>query len=167
MTLADVVRFATAGSKALPSRRLSAIPTDRKSFKPPGFPSRERPRETARPTIEGVQRRPADQSPSRAQEAIDEFILRITGFEVQALCLQYHTMTAEQILEQQFFEMRWRVLSLAADFDRIQRARNNGALPDDPRLSQLRAALGVVSSADHDRAARVQLIFSDQTPGPR
>jgi hypothetical protein len=75
-------------------------------------------------------------------------------------------MTAEQILEQQFFEMRWRVLSLAADFDRIQRTSTNGALPTDPRVSKLREALGVVSSADHDRAARVQMIFSDKSAGP-
>jgi hypothetical protein len=76
-------------------------------------------------------------------------------------------ITAEEILEQQFFEMRWRVLSLAADFDRIQHAAKSGALPDDPRLSKLREALAVLSSAEHDRAARVQLIFSDKTAGPR
>ena len=77
------------------------------------------------------------------------------------------TMTAQQILEQQFFEMRWRVLSLAADFDRIQRAQKDGVLPDDPRLSKLREAIDAVTSGEQERAARVQMIFSDTTPGPR
>ena len=75
--------------------------------------------------------------------------------------------SANQILDQQFFEMRWRVLSLAADFDRIQRAGGAGALVDDPRLSKLHEALGVLTSGEHGRAARVQMIFSDQSPGPQ
>ena len=69
---------------------------------------------------------------------------------------------ATQILDQQFFEMRWRVLSLAADFDRIQRAA--GSLPADARLSKLREAIEVLKSNDSDRAARVQMIYSDTTP---
>jgi hypothetical protein len=70
---------------------------------------------------------------------------------------------ANEILEQQFFEMRWRVLSLAADFDRIQRA-GDGALPSDLRLTKLREAIDVLKSAESERAARVQMIFSDKSP---
>ena len=62
-------------------------------------------------------------------------------------------------------EMRWRVLSLAADFDRLQ--RHNVA--DHPRLAPLRKAIGVLheNSASPDRAAQVQMIFSDKTPPPK
>jgi hypothetical protein len=72
---------------------------------------------------------------------------------------------ASEILEQQFFEMRWRVLSLAADFDRIQRA-GDGAMPGDPRLTKLREAIEVLKSAESDRAARVQMIFSGKSEPP-
>ena len=72
--------------------------------------------------------------------------------------------SANEILDHQFFEMRWRILSLAADFDRIQRAA--GSLPADERLSKLRDAIEVLKSNDNDRSARVQMIFSDKTAPP-
>lgn len=67
---------------------------------------------------------------------------------------------AKVIFDQQFFEMRWRCLSLAADFDRIDRAE--GAVGDDPRMTQLREAIGVLLSEEPERAERVQMIFSDR-----
>ena len=70
--------------------------------------------------------------------------------------------TAKETLEEQFPEMRWRCLSLAADLDRIDRA---GGLTDD-RLAKLREALQVLISDEPERAARVQMIFSDMTPPP-
>ena len=69
----------------------------------------------------------------------------------------------KETLDQQFLEMRWRCLSLAADLDRIDRA---GGSSDD-RLARLREAFGVLISNDPDRAARVQMIFSDMTPPPQ
>ena len=69
---------------------------------------------------------------------------------------------ASQTLEQYFPEMRWRCLSLAADLDRIQRAGGS----DDPRLNKLRDALKALLQNEPDRAAKVQMIFSDITPPP-
>ena len=78
---------------------------------------------------------------------------------------------AQQTLDQYFLEMRWRCLSLAADLDRIERGQGGpDVLKSDPRLAKLREAVGVLLSADRgqaDRAAQVQMIFSDKTPPPR
>lgn len=74
---------------------------------------------------------------------------------------------APQTLEQYFLEMRWRCLSLAADLDRIERSPGGPALLDaDPRLKQLRQALGVLLDGKGNRAEQVQNIFSDKTPPP-
>ena len=73
-------------------------------------------------------------------------------------------MDARQTLDRYFIEMRWRCLSLAADLDRVHRAPGGpDALATDPRLVTLRRAIAVLqSSADPDRAARVQMIFSEE-----
>jgi hypothetical protein len=74
---------------------------------------------------------------------------------------------AKQTLERQFPEMRWRCLSLAADLDRVQRAAGGDAmLSSDPRLQTLRRAIEVLNQSDSDRAARVQMLFSDTSPPP-
>jgi hypothetical protein len=74
---------------------------------------------------------------------------------------------ASKVVEETFAEMRWRCLSLAADLDRIQRARDGGnVLASDARLTKLRQALQALSSPEPDRAERVQMIFSDMTPPP-
>jgi hypothetical protein len=75
---------------------------------------------------------------------------------------------ARQTLEQYFLEMRWRCLSLAADLDRIERAPGGPALIDaDPRLTQLREAIGVlIDGRGGNRAEQVQTIFSDKTAPP-
>ena len=74
---------------------------------------------------------------------------------------------ARQTLEQYFLEMRWRCLSLAADLDRIERAPGGAALIDaDPRLKQLRQAIGVLLDGRANRAEQVQNIFSDKTAPP-
>ena len=76
-------------------------------------------------------------------------------------------MDAKQILEQYFLEMRWRCLSLAADLDRIERAPGGTALLDsDPRLKQLRDAIGVLLEGRANRAEQVQNILSDKTAPP-
>ena len=58
----------------------------------------------------------------------------------------------------QFLEMRSRILSLAADFDRLER---NGWPITADQLNQLQEAISIVSGEEQNRAARVQLIFSD------
>src|SRR5689334_10673397 len=73
--------------------------------------------------------------------------------------LQSCAMTAaNEMLDQQFFEMRWRCLSLAADLDRIQRAspETRTLMRDDARLTKLRQAIQVLLSDSGNRAEQVQ-----------
>jgi hypothetical protein len=71
---------------------------------------------------------------------------------------------AKQTLEQQFLEMRWRCLSLAADMDRVERAAGGAELfRTDARLQMLRQALSILTDSEADRAERVQMLFSDRT----
>ena len=77
---------------------------------------------------------------------------------------------AKDVLEQQYLEMRWRTLSLAADLDRVQRASGGAAvLGADARVAKLRRAWEVLlgEGSQADRAERVQMIFSDMTPPPK
>jgi hypothetical protein len=67
------------------------------------------------------------------------------------------------LLSEQFLEMRWRCLSLAADMDRLQRAEGGEAIGADPQVKQLRAALAIIGSAQAGRADRLQMLFSDQS----
>ena len=67
-------------------------------------------------------------------------------------------MTASQVLDREFLEIRAKVLDLAASFDRLDRAE--GAVAGDPRLSLIREAIDVLQSDAEDRAEQVQLIFS-------
>jgi hypothetical protein len=74
---------------------------------------------------------------------------------------------AKETLDSYYFEMRWRTLSLAADLDRVERATGGGKLLEfDPRLAKLREAFNVLLSGKENRAEKVQMIFSDKTPGP-
>ncbi|HEY8666017.1 MAG TPA: hypothetical protein VIL86_05095 [Tepidisphaeraceae bacterium] len=74
---------------------------------------------------------------------------------------------ASTILEQQYLEMRWRCLSLAADLDRIERAGGGAAmLQTDPRLQKLQRGLRVLLEGSGNRAEKVQMIFSDVTAPP-
>lgn len=74
--------------------------------------------------------------------------------------------TAAQTLDVTYLEMRWRALSLAADLDRVQRAAGGDAALADPRVAKLRKAFDVLLNGRENRAAQVQMIFSDQTPPP-
>lgn len=78
-----------------------------------------------------------------------------------------HRPAATDLIASQYHDMRWHILSLAADFDRIQRARGGvAALASDPRVAELRECLREVLSDELERAERVQLRLSDQTPPP-
>jgi hypothetical protein len=70
-------------------------------------------------------------------------------------------MTASQILNREFLEIRAKILEIAASFDRLD--RSEGSIEDDPRFGRIQEALEVLrSSSDGDRAEQVQLIFSRQ-----
>jgi hypothetical protein len=68
--------------------------------------------------------------------------------------------TAGEWLDRTFNDMRHRVLSLAADFDRIDRADGAAVTGSDPRIARLREAIGVLLDGGTDRAERVQMVFS-------
>lgn len=70
-----------------------------------------------------------------------------------------------QILDQQFIEMRSRCLSLAADLDRVQRAKEGAqVLQTDARVQKLHSAIAILLSPSAGRAERVLEAFSDMTP---
>ena len=67
-------------------------------------------------------------------------------------------MTATQVFDREFLELRAKILELAASFDRIERA---GGTPDDGgRLQKLHDALRILTDEKSDRAEQVQLAFS-------
>lgn len=69
--------------------------------------------------------------------------------------------------DRQYHEMRWRILSLAADFDRLQRLDGGESLlQSDARLAKLRECIAELTSPRIDRAERVQSILSDKSPAP-
>lgn len=74
---------------------------------------------------------------------------------------------AQRVLAEQFHEMRWRILSLAADFDRIERAAGGSkTLADDANVRALRECIHELLSDTPGRAERVQMKLSDLTPPP-
>ncbi len=69
-------------------------------------------------------------------------------------------LSAPEILNREFLEMRCKILDLAAAFDRLGRAEGTAA--DDPRVARLREALSLILDEPADRAEQVQLLFSRQ-----
>lgn len=78
-----------------------------------------------------------------------------------SLCLETPMpplLSAPEVLNREFLEIRCKILEVAAAFDRLERA--DGSLSDDPRLARLREALALVLEQPQDRAEQVQMIFS-------
>jgi hypothetical protein len=77
-------------------------------------------------------------------------------------------LNATETLDRQYQEMRQRVLSLAADLDRIQHAPGGDTALRDPRLVELHDCVRIVLDTNTpDRAERVQLRLSDRRGDPR
>jgi len=70
-------------------------------------------------------------------------------------------LTAQQLLDLYYLPMRERILSLAADLDRLQPVQT------DPRLQELLLAIQILLEPTPGRAQRVQELLSDHTPPPR
>lgn len=69
---------------------------------------------------------------------------------------------AQRVLDALHAEMRCRVLSLAADFDRLQRATGGESLlRDDRRIAELRQCIKLLLNDEPNRAERVQMVLSD------
>jgi hypothetical protein len=67
-------------------------------------------------------------------------------------------LSAAEVLNREFLEVRAKVLEVAAALDRLERAE--GAVDDDPRLKRIHEALGLLTTHQGDRAEQVQLVFS-------
>ena len=68
-------------------------------------------------------------------------------------------MNSPEILEREFFEIRAKILEIAAAFDRLD--RSTGDISADARLKLIEEALQVLQQLSReDRAEQVQLIFS-------
>ena len=69
--------------------------------------------------------------------------------------------TAEVILERHFLEMRAKLIELAATLDRIDRGEDSAKISKDSRLILFRQATAILNDGRPDRAARIQMMFSD------
>ena len=67
-------------------------------------------------------------------------------------------LSAPEVLNREFLEIRCKILELAAAFDRLD--RSDGSVEEDPRVARLREALSAVLDQTSDRAEQVQMIFS-------
>jgi len=67
-------------------------------------------------------------------------------------------LSAPEVLNREFLEIRCKILELAAAFDRLERA--DGSVEEDPRIARLREALTAVLEQSGERAEQVQMIFS-------
>jgi len=68
---------------------------------------------------------------------------------------------AMQHLNRDFLDTRHRILDVAAALDRIERGEGSDAVRHDPRMVQMIEALRLLVDGKPDRAARVQMVFSD------
>jgi len=67
-------------------------------------------------------------------------------------------MTAPQVFNREFLEIRAKILEIAASFDRLDRCE--GSVADDPRWRRIQEAIELLRHDAGDRAEQVQLVFS-------
>ena len=67
-------------------------------------------------------------------------------------------MSADQVLDREYLEIRAKLLEVAASLDRLD--RGPGCVDEDPRVQQFREALKMILNSRDDRAEQLQLIFS-------
>ena len=70
--------------------------------------------------------------------------------------------TAAEIFEQEFLDIRHRLIDIASALDRIERGQDATAIESDPRLAQLHQSAGILSDHQPSRTERVQMVFSDE-----
>ncbi len=71
------------------------------------------------------------------------------------------SMTARAVLDQDCPAIRHRILDIAASLDRLDRAGIADEIADDPRRRNIQDAIRLLTEPTTDRAARVQIVFSD------
>ena len=66
--------------------------------------------------------------------------------------------SAADVLDREFLQLRAKLLEIAAQLDRLDRA--TGGVHDDARMQGIKKALTELAGAEPTRAERVQMIFS-------
>ncbi len=69
-------------------------------------------------------------------------------------------MTARQVLDTYFLETRCKLIEIAANLDRLDRAPNLHELRGDPRLVFLAEALNILASPAPNRAEQLLNLYS-------
>ena len=62
------------------------------------------------------------------------------------------TMTASDVLERQYLEMRCGILTLAAELDRIERTDDSASALSDARYELIQKGIAILASDGTDRA---------------
>lgn len=65
---------------------------------------------------------------------------------------------ATEVLDAEFPQIRARLLQVAAQLDRLNRA--TGDISADPRMAGIQKAIAVLSRSESGRAEQIQLLFS-------
>ena len=69
-------------------------------------------------------------------------------------------LTATQVLDNYFLETRAKLLEIAANLDRFDRAADARAYQNDPRLAFIQNALNILQSGTPNRAEQIQRLYS-------
>ena len=69
-------------------------------------------------------------------------------------------MNARQVLDTYFMETRAKLIEIAANLDRFDRAPNLAEVRGDPRLIFIAEALKILESAQPNRAELIQRLYS-------
>lgn len=70
-------------------------------------------------------------------------------------------LTAAEVLDRMFLDVRCRLLDVAATLDRLQRSPGAEGLANERRMQQIREAIDILNTSGTDRAERLQMLFSD------
>ena len=70
-------------------------------------------------------------------------------------------LSAPDMLEREFLQMRCRLIEIAAAMDRIDRSESVDSAQSDPRMAKLFEGAAILQDGKPDRAERVQMVFSD------
>ncbi|MEI8194665.1 MAG: hypothetical protein WCI73_02025 [Phycisphaerae bacterium] len=71
-------------------------------------------------------------------------------------------LTAQQVLDTYFLETRCKLIEIAANFDRLDRARDLANIRGDQRLIFLAEALKILASPAPNRAELIERLYSKE-----
>lgn len=70
-------------------------------------------------------------------------------------------LSAPDMLEREFLQVRCRLIEIAAAMDRIDRSESAGTAQSDPRMTNLLEGAAILNDGQPNRAERMQMVFSD------